>query len=383
MLVSQVALSLLLVSLAVMFARTLVNIYRIRSGMDREHVLSVSVDFHGAGYSNPRLGTIYPQMVERVQALPGVRAAALEMCRIPDCGWNSVIHVAGRTGLSQEQMTVEQDNVGSGYFRTLGIPVLHGREFDDNDRSGTQNVAVINQAAANKLFGDEDPLGHRVGFGPPPSDAAFLIVGEVADSRVNNLTDDPPPMFYLPVTQEFGPIGGFQVRTAGDPRQMANEVRKTLLAIDPQMPILRIDTLTAEYDDTLMAQHLLVRLGAAFALLALALAAIGFYGVLSFRVARRTSEFGVRMALGATRGDILRQVLSKAVKILAAGIVIGAALALLAANALQSLLYQSGAIDWLSLFAAAAVLTLVGFAAAYVPARRAASIDPMQALRSE
>ncbi|HEV2277531.1 MAG TPA: ABC transporter permease [Acidobacteriaceae bacterium] len=379
----QVALSVVLLALTSMLLRTYVNLSRVNAGLDRQHVLAVHLDFHGAGYSQQRLAELYPQMVERVSALPDVRSAALEMCPIPHCGWHIQLHAAGHPALSAAARQGQQDVVGSGYFRTLGIPLLLGRDFTAEDRAATEKVAILNASYAKQLFGNENPIGQRVGFGPAPNDAAFRVVGVVADARLNDLDAPPPPLFYVPLTQALGPIAGFEVRAAGDPRQVTGEVRSALLGLDPKMPLEEIVPLEVLYERTITTQHLLARLTTAFGTLALALAAIGIYGVLSFRVAAAASEIGVRMALGAQRATIVRFVLTQGARMLLAGAVPGCVLALLLGRAIHQLLYGMSGTDWLSLCGAAVMLAMVALPAAWLPARRAASVDPMQALRSE
>ena len=383
LLASQVTLSLLLLVLVSMFARTLLNLNRVDTGFDRQHILTVRFSFHRAGYTESRLRALAPQMLERVRSLPGVRGAVLDMCPPPACLWNSVIHVAGHPELSESAMQTHQDNIGSGYFQTFGIPVLKGREFDDGDRAGSRPVAIVNQSLAKKLFGDADPIGQKVGFGPPPADAQFTIVGVVGDARVNDLRSPPPPIFYQPLAQQSLSIGDIAVRTSDDPLLAADAVHHALLAVDPQMPITEINSLAAAYQNMLTTEHLLVRLTSIFGALALALAAIGIYGVLSFRVARSTSEIGIRMALGATRVEILRLIMSQAARIFLFGGIPGVILAVIAGRLVRSLLFGVRGIDIFSLCAAVVMLGLAGALASFLPARRAASVDPMQALRME
>jgi putative ABC transport system permease protein len=380
---SQVALSLLLLVLASMFMRTLVNLNHVDTGFDRQHILVARFAFHGAGYKAEKVQALAPQMLERLQTLPGVRSAALDMCALPGCLWNSVIHVAGHPELSEGVMQAHQDNVGSGYFHTLGIPVLQGREFNDGDRRETQQVAMVNRALATKLFGSRDPIGQKVGFGPPPADAQFVIVGVVGDVRVDDLRSPAPPVFYRPFAQDSIFVGGIEMRTDGDPLLIANEVHRALFTLDPRMPVTEINSITADYDRTLTTEYLLVRLTSIFGGLALALAAIGLYGVLSFRVARSTSELGVRVALGATRTNILRLVMGQAAVVFVLGAIPGALFAAIIGRAIHGLLFGVSGMDWLSIFLSTGVLGMTGAVAAFLPARRAASIDPMQALRTE
>lgn len=383
MLAMQVTLTLLLLSVASMFGRTLLNLNHVDTGFDRQHILTVRFAFHRAGYTEARLRTLTPQMLERLRALPGVRAAAIDMCLPPGCLWNSVLHVAGHPELSESAMQTHQDNVGSGYFRTLGIPVVKGREFEDSDTGDTRPVALVNQSLAKKLFGDADPLGRQVGFGPPPADAQFTIVGVVGNARVDGLRAQPPPVFYQPIAQNSFSIGGIAVRSSGDPLLLADAVHRGLLALDPQMPITEINSLTDDYQNTLTTEHLLVRLTSIFGGLALALAVIGIYGVLSFRVVRSTSEIGVRMALGATRADILRMVMAQAGQVFLLGGVPGVALAVVTGRLIRGLLFGVNGADGLSLCVALIVLGMAGALASFLPARRAASVDPMRALRAE
>jgi predicted permease len=380
----QVSLSVVLLVLTSMLVRTFLNLSRMDAGLDRQHVLSVHMDFHGAGYSVPRLTALYPQIVERVQALPGVRSAALEMCPIPGCGWNISLHALGRPQLSEAAMQGQQDVVGAGYFATLEIPLLRGRTFSAEDRAETQKVAIVNESFAKKLFGSEDPIGKRVGFGPAPADATYVIVGEAGNARLNDLRSAPPPLVWLPLQQTLGPVAGFEIRAVGDPRQIAGEVRATLLSLDPKMPLDEIIPLDVLYDRTITTEHLLAQLTMAFGAMALVLAAIGLYGVLSFRVSASTSEIGVRMALGAARLTIVRLVVAEAVRILLLGAVPGLVMASLLGRLIRSLLYGVGGTDWVSLSIGPALLLMaVGLLAAVRPALHAASVDPAQALRSE
>jgi predicted permease len=383
MLASQVALSLLLLVLSSMFVRTLLNLNHVDTGFDRQHILTVRFAFRRAGYKERQLQTLAPQILGRLQALHGVRTAALDRCLLPGCLWNSVIHVAGHPELSESTMQAHQYNVGSGYFQTLGIPILQGREFNDNDRVETQQVAIVNQSFAKKLFGNSDPLGHRVGYGTAPTDAQFVIVGVVGDVRVDDLRSPPPPVFYRPLMQESLISYGVEVRTSGDPVLLANDVHRALLALDQHLPVTEINTLDAAYDRTLSTEYLLVRLTAIFGGLALALAAIGLYGVLSFRVARSTSELGVRLALGATRANILKLVMVQAGRVFLLGAIPGALLAIAAGRTIHGLLFGVRGTDWPSLLLSIAVLASTAALAAFLPARRAAWTDPMQALRTE
>lgn len=383
LLASQVALSLLLLMLTSMFTRTLVNLNHVDTGFDRQHILTIRFSFHRAGYTEQRVQSLAPQILDQVKSLPGVRAVALDMCLLPGCLWNSVIHVAGHPELSESAMQAHQDNVGSGYFHTLGIPVIEGREFNDQDRVGSQPVALVNQSLAKRLFGNIDPIGRKVGFGSAPADAQFTIIGVVGDARVKDLRSPPPPVFYRPVAQEGFSIGGIIVRTEGDPLLLAGSVHHALLSVDPRMPITEIHSLASAYEGTLTTEHLLVRLTSLFGALALALAVVGIYGVLAFRVANSTAAIGVRMALGATRTDILRMVMKQAGQVLLLGGIPGVILTILAGQLVSSLLFGIHGVDILSLCVSVIVLALAAMTASFLPARRAASVDPMQALRNE
>jgi predicted permease len=383
MLASQIALSLLLLVLSSMFTRTLLNLNHVDTGFDRHHILTIRTTFDRAGYQEPRMRALAPQMIDLLQSLPGIRAATLDMCPLPRCLWNGAIHAAGHPDLSESAMQAHQDNVGSGYFHTLGIPVIEGREFTDEDRPGTQPAAIVNQSLAKKLFGNADPVGQKVGFGRPPADSQFTVIGVVGDARVSDLRSPPPPVFYRPLEQDSLSVGGIEVRTSGEPLLIANEVHRALLTLDPQMPITEINSLSAAYESTLTTEQLLVRLTSIFGGLALALAAVGLYGVLSFRIARSTSEIGVRMALGATRTDILRMVMTQATRIFLLGSSSGAALAIIAGRLIHRLLFGVSSADALSLSLSILMLGMAGALAAFLPARRAASIDPLTALRAE
>jgi predicted permease len=373
----------LLLSLATLFARTLLNLSALDAGIDREHVLTVHLDL-GSGYLERRDPADFNQRIlHAVKALPMVRDASMQMCRIPGCIWNTAIHVSGHPELVEAQMHGEENHVSEGFFRTLGIPLLQGRTFGDGDQKGSQPVAVLNHAFAVKLFGNQSPVGHHIGYKPAPDDHDYLIVGEVGDTRVDGLRLAAPPVAYFSIDQGGEAAGTIEVRAAGDPANIAADIRRRLQSVDPALPISEIVPLNTEFEDGLSTEKLLARLTAIFAGLTLTLAAIGFYGLLSFHVTRRTSEIGVRMAVGATRGQVHGLFLRQTLVILVEGIVPGIVLTEMVGRTARTLLYGIQETDPWALLLAVCVLGVTGLLATLLPARRAASLDPVKALRSE
>lgn len=382
---AQVSLSLLLSTMSACFAATLVHWETVDVGMDREHALIVRPELHEARYTDhaEMLPGLYNRIRDRLQALPGVRSAAVEMCGGIHCGWITALYVHGRSGLTDAQVHGQEDHVGLGFFSTLGIPILRGRDFNSSDTDTTQRVAIISRAYARKLFGDADPIGQWVGYEPAPNDRKFLIVGEVADARVNGAQREAPPVVYMDINQNPAPVNSIRVRAAGDPRALTESVRRALYDIDPSLKVSEIVPLTTELNGDLGTEKLLARLAGTYAGLTLLLVAIGFYGVMSSSTARRRSEFGIRLALGATRRHIQMLIVGQTARILLGGILPGAILSVLAVRTAGHFLYGSIAANSLAVVVAGVVLGAAGCAATLIPARRAALADPLETLRSE
>jgi predicted permease len=382
---TQVSLSLMLSTIAACFAATLVHWETVDVGMDREHVLIVRPQFHQPRYTDhaEMLPALYSRIQERLQALPGVRSAAVEMCGSIHCGWITALYVYGRNDLTDAQVHGQEDHVGLGFFSTLGVPFLRGRDFSSSDTDKTQLVAIVTHGYARQLFGDADPIGRSVGYGPAPNDHKFLIVGEAADARVNGAEREAPPVVYMSINQNPAPVNSIRVRAVGDPRQLSESVRQALREVDPTLPVSEIVTLATELNGDLGTEKLLARLAGVYASLTLMLVAIGFYGVMSSRAARRKNEFGIRLALGATRRHIQMLIVGQTARILLAGILPGALLSVLAVRTASHFLYGSVSANSLAIIAASLVLALAGSIATFIPARRAAFADPLEALRRE
>ena len=383
LLAGQVSFSLLLLGMAALFGQTLVNLSHVNAGLDRNHLISVHLDFTNSAYNEDDLPGLYGRMIARLKDLPAVTDASLQMCAIPGCVWNTAIHVAGHPEISEKLRHGEENRVGASYFHTLGIPILEGRDFDERDLPTSQPVAILSHTFARKLFGNENPIGHRIGYEIAPHDADYLVVGEAGDARVDDLRSPPPPVAYFSINQRPMPVGTVEVRASGHLGLLYSPIRQSLLSVDPRLPITDIVPLNAEYEDGLAKETLLARLTAAFGLLALALAALGFYGLLSFNVTRRTAEIGIRIAIGATCADVYALVLRQTMGILIVGIVPGLVLTETLGFVVKNLLYGTGTVNFWPLLLAVCVLVIVGVLTALRPARRATLIDPVKALRAD
>jgi predicted permease len=383
LLAGQVSFSILSLGTAALFAQTLVNLNRVNVGLDRDHLNTVYLDFSASKYSERTLPGLYLRILERLKRIHGVNDAALQMCAIPGCVWHTAIHVAGRPDIPERQMHGEENRIGVGYFHTTGIPMLEGREFGTQDTTDSPGVAILNRAFARQLFGDASPIGQRIGYGPGPDDAKYTVVGEVGDARVDDLRSIAPPIAYFSLGQRPAFVETIMVRANREGYGLFAEIRSVLLNVDPDLPITAIVPLRVEYEGGLSREMLLARLTGAFGLLSLGLAALGFYGLLSFMVTRRTTEIGIRVAMGATRSDLYRLVLQPTGWILLVGILPGLLLTQGVSFVARNLLYGASATSFGPVLAAAGVLTLVGFAASARPAFHATRIDPIDALRAD
>ncbi len=379
-LVAQVAISLLLVAGASLLVRSFWNLAHQDFGYRQEGVLWVRIPFDRSFRAQlPLLPAIY----ERLNGIPGVRSVGLAatgpLGNIQDPGGLSL---PGRPAPQQDEATFVK--VSAGFFETLGIPILAGRPIDGDDRKGTAAVAVISQTAARKLFGAENPVGRLFTNGPSfdPGNA-MRIVGVAHDIRYANPRDPFGMVVYEPLAQESGPLTSVMLRTAGDPALFATAVRKALREVTPGLQIAEIRPLSAIVGTSLGQERIMALLSGAFGLLALVLACVGLYGVIAYGVERRTQEIGIRLALGAGRGEVVGLLLGEVALVLAIGLGIGGAAAIPLGQSLRALLFGLTPHDPAMLIGSAAMLSMVALAAGYLPARRAARLNPMNALRQE
>jgi predicted permease len=378
---AQVALALLLVVGAGLFARSLYHLGRVELGFDRDHVLSVSIDPRASGFTLEQLPALHARIIGAVSAIPGVEAAAVAMCGLAsECRSSSDgILITGYTPSAGEQVVFQENRVSPRYFSTVGMRLLRGRDFDARDRHGAAKVALVNQALTRRYFANREAIGQRFGYTSPDTE----IIGIITDARVNNVREQATPMAYYSLDQEEVHTRTLEVRAAGDPARVSAGVRKAIAAAAPDLAVERITTLSQQVGNSLSAERLVTVLTAVFGSLALGLACFGLYGVMSYALARRTTEIGVRMALGARPSAVLWAVLRESLGLILAGLAAGLPVAMFAARFLSRVLYGVQPWDSLTLWGAVLTLASVAILAALVPAWRAARVDPCVALRQE
>ncbi len=378
----QVALSLVLLVGAGLFVRTLQNFANLDPGFDRDHLVNVWVDTHLGGYSQAQLPALYRRLIEQVEALPGVRSAALVSCEIASgCGDASDIYLPG-VPHSNGETDAQERRVSQEFFTTTGIPLIEGRSFADSDTATSPQVAVVNQAFVRQFLHGKDPIGQYFSY-DTANPYRFQIVGVVKDSRVNDIHEEAPPTIYHSLAQDVIDVESLAVRTGGDPSQMIAQVREAVRSVDSNLPIGSANTVTEMVSNSLAQQRLIARLTTIFGGLALGLACLGLYGVMSYTVAHRTGELGIRLALGATRPGVLWMVMRQSILLAGVGIAAGLFLSLMTARSVSSLLFGLSPYDPATMFAAATVLLTVSLASGLRPAWRAAKVDPIVALRYE
>jgi predicted permease len=334
-------------------------------------------------HSDAEVSQFYEAMLTRLRTVPGVESAALTENRIGS-GWsnNNEVRVDGRVPAGEDGGFVRSNNVSADLFHVLAVPLVSGRDISQRDTASSQKVVVVNETFARKYLPGTNAVGHRIG-GEKPEDQ-WVIAGVVKDSRYTRVSEEAMPMAWYPYNQ-MGGTGDMHVelRTKGDPNALLPTIRKVIREIDPNMPLQKPETQRAQFEESYASEALFSRLATFFGLLAALLVAIGLYGTLAYRVSRRTMEIGVRMALGAQRRSVLWMVFRESVWLAAFGIAIGLPLAWFSSRLLGSMLFGITTRDPLAFAAALLGVVLVAGASALIPARRAASVDPMQALRME
>ena len=384
--IMQTAMSLLLLICAGLFGKTLLNLTRLDVGFNVDHLLTFSVLPKLNGYTDERALAFYLQLTERLQRLPGVTlVSAARVAAIAGSANSANVTVEGFKGKSADEEQTYLNQVGPAYFKTLGIPLLAGREFTISDTRTAPGVAIVNEAFARHFLPNQNPIGRRLARGSGDNiELNLTIVGVVKDARYSDLRDPPPRVLYTPYIQLVQQSTlHYYIRTAMDPEHLAETIRAQVAALDPYLPIRDLRTMEAQVGTHLSRERLLSSLTGVFAGLATLLAAIGLYGVLAYNVARRTREIGIRMALGAGRQQVRRLVIRDVALVIGMGVAVGLASAALVARLLESVLFGMARWDPAVFVAAPAVMAGIAMLAAYVPARRATRVDPMIALRYE
>ncbi len=383
LLASQVALSLLLLVGAGLFVRTLVNLQRVDAGFNQEQVLLFQIDTDAIGYKpDSRLVQLYRDVETRVSSIPGVRAASFSMFAFNQGGWNSPASTrADSSSVSTE--SINNNSVGPDFFEAMGLPLLAGRGFGAQDTESSPKVAVISEAMARRMFPNSSPMGKRFGMGGPEHSEDIEIIGVVKDAKYGNLMEEPRPMAYYPYSQSINFLSNLEVSFSGEPGAITAETRRAIKEVHRDLPIVEAVRMSEHVGRSLVQQKLIARLSSFFGVLALLLACIGLFGIMSYSVTKRTNEIGIRMALGAGRADVMRLVLREGMTPVIIGVAIGLPAAIMGARLIATLLFGLQPADPLTISVATVLLIGVAALAGYLPARKASRVDPMTALRCE
>ena len=396
---SQVVVSLAMLMVAGLFVGSLRNLQEQDLGFVPDQVLTCRLDWAAAGYSKDDVAQRYARLIEHVEALPGVRSAALaDSGMLSGSNSTSNISIEGYTEKPHENMDVQHRQVTWNYLQTNGMTLLAGRDISSDDRQDTPHVAVVNQAFAQRFFPGQDPIGHNFRLGSPFHPPGMRIVGVVKNSKYNSLDENTPLFAFMPLLQEpfsdpaapdpkdkppyrYG--SELNVRVGGDPSAIVQSVRRAINDLDSKVPVSGIVTLSERVKDSTHDARAIAQLSGFFGLLALVLASIGLYGVMAYNVSRRTREIGVRMAIGAEASHVLRMVMRESLRVVLIGVALGVPAAIGMGRLISSQLFGLSSHDPVTLALATFLLLIACALAAYLPARRAARIDPMMALRHE
>ena len=385
LIVSQIALSLILLVAAGLFVRSLVNLTKVDTGFNKQNVLVFQLDEYAAGLPlDARLVSLQQQIEERVQSLPGVHSASFSMFTFNQGEWSDPAIVQGVPRTPENSGDVLYNVVGRGFFSTMGLPVLAGRGFDARDAENAPKVAVINETMAQIFLPGRSAVGHRFGLGEDPEQSGDIeIIGVVKNAKYVALQERPHAVAYFPYSQHIQYFGNFSVRYSGDSRPIVAGVRHAVAAVNRNIMVSEVSSLAEEVDDATVNQRLVAQLSASFGVLAVFLMCIGIYGLMSYAVTRRTNEIGVRMALGAGRSNVLWLVMREILMLVAIGVAIGVPVALAGNRLVSRMLFGLTPADPVSLFTAIALLLVIAVLAGYLPARRASLVNPTVALRYE
>jgi predicted permease len=377
----QVALSLLLLIAAGLFIRTLVNLRNLNLGFRTDRILLVSLNPGLSGYTTERTGRLYSELLDRVNALPGVRSASIADSPLLGGAYIDGLSVEGYPARQGENLNVSIKIVTPRFFETMGIRLHLGRDFSPLDRSGGPKVAIVNESIVRDFFDGANPLGRHVGLGGPTD---MEIVGVIADTKYRGIRDPIPNTLYLPAGQgqTMSPERTVHVSTLADPAAIAAAVRQEIRALDRNLPA-KVTLFSHLLDENLVRERLIATLSGFFGGLALLLASVGLYGVMAYNVQRRTREIGIRMSMGAGRPQVLWMIAREALGLIVAGVIVGLPAAFAASRLVSSMLFGLTAGDPATILGATALLAATGLLAAFLPAYRASRVDPMVALRYE
>ena len=381
----QIAMSMALLVPAGLFAKSLFNVSRVDLGLKTDHRLLFSLAPELNSYNTERTRQLFERIEDEISALPGVISMAATMVPVlAGDNWGNSLVVEGFDAGPDTNTNASFNGIGPGYFRTMGIPLMAGREFTRADAFGAPKVGIVNQAFAKKFNLGDNPIGKRFGLSGPNAKPDIEIVGLVQDAKYSDVKRAVPPQYFLPYRQEerLG-FGYFYILTATPPEQMLGTIPAVIRKLDANLPVGDVKTMDAQIKENVSEDRIISTLSLAFALLATILAAIGLYGVLAYTVAQRTREFGLRMALGADGGTVRGMVMKQVLKMAMVGGVIGMIVAIGVGRLAQSILFELQGHDPMVLTASTVALAIVALGAGFIPALRASKIDPMNALRYE